>query len=407
MVCYKAHEVHVNSSKTSIVNSFGHFFRPEGANGPINIMSTQKFSAAEREAIHLAHGKKCAYTGESLDVSNFHIDHIIPESLAKDPVAFKDKIAKLNLPTDFNIHGYENLLPCCPRANFQKSNLILCQTHYFLSIAAAKKKEVESNLTRIKKREDSGKAAILLQQHIERGDLTSDKVAEIFQQHSEQPEAIFELIENMQFANGDEVKSIAKADIESLWDLPVWLGEYYTDGLPFTNKKDEQIFVRTCREYESACEQGYLAVSNAVLKMSVSFHQRCELLKSLQSATTPQQSFISNPKVGVVDLNLLPFSLFPWIGDKPKRKELKATYQSKVNDGMLVVKSVSQNSLEIVAPKDMGQRLIEVVRADFNGDGIENILLFEYCFATEGTLGFGGSRILTRKSTDGKFEIVE
>lgn len=76
-------------------------------------MSTQKFSAAEREAIWLAHGKKCAYTGKLLDVSNFHIDHIIPESLTKDSAALKDKIAKLNLPVDFNIHGYENLLPYC------------------------------------------------------------------------------------------------------------------------------------------------------------------------------------------------------------------------------------------------------------------------------------------------------
>ena len=71
-------------------------------------------------------------------------------------------------------------------------------------------------------------------------------------------------------------------------------------------------------------EQGYLPVSNAGLKMSVSFHQRCELLKSLQSATTPQESFISNPKVGVIDLKLLPFSLFPWIDDKAQRMDLES-----------------------------------------------------------------------------------
>ena len=370
-------------------------------------MSTQKFSAAEREAIWLAHNRKCAYTREPLDVTNFHIDHIIPESLTKDPVTFKNIIAQLNLPANFDIHGYENLLPCLPRVNSQKRDLILCQTRYFLSIAAAKKEKIKTNLDCIEKRENSGKALILLQQYLECGDLIPDKIVEILQQHSEQPEAIFELIESMQFANGSEVRSIAKANIESLWDFPIWLGEYYIDGLPFTNEKGEQIFVRTCREYEFACEQGYLADSNAVLKMSVSFHQRCGLLKSLQSATTPQQTFISTPKVGIVDLNLLPFSLFPWIDDESERMDLKATYQSKINDGVLVVKSVSQNSLEIVAPRDMGQRLIEVVRADFNGDGIEDILLFEYCFAVEGTLGFGGNRILTRKSIDGKFEIVE
>ncbi len=370
-------------------------------------MSTQKFSAAEREAIWLAHGKKCTYTGESLDVSNFHIDHIIPESLTKDPTAFKDKIAELNLPSDFNIHGYENLLPCCPRANFQKSNLILPRPDFFLGIAAAKKEKVESNLSHINKQKVRGKAIILLHQCLESGSLTPDEVAKILQQYSKQPESIFELIAGMKFSNGDEVKSIAQAEIESLWDLPIWFGEYYIDGLPFRNKNGEQTFVRTCREYESACAQDYYAVSNAVLKTSVRFHQRCGLLRSLQSATTPQQSFISNPKVGVVDLELLPLLLFPWIEDELGSIELDATYQSKVKDGELVVKSVSQNSLEIVAPRDMGQRLIEVVRADFNGDGIEDILLFEYCFATEGTLGFGGTRILTRKSIDGKFEIVE
>jgi hypothetical protein len=45
-------------------------------------MANQKFSAAEREAIWLAHEKKCAYTRELIDVSSFHIDHIVPENLA-------------------------------------------------------------------------------------------------------------------------------------------------------------------------------------------------------------------------------------------------------------------------------------------------------------------------------------
>ena len=372
-------------------------------------MSTQKFTAAEREAIWLAHGKKCAYTGELLDVSNYHIDHIIPEAIAKDSAVLKVKMTDLNLPADFNIHGHENLLPCCPRANYQKSDLILPHLYYFLGIAAAKKEKVKSNLEYIEKCRSRANVLILLQQHIERGDLAPDKVAEILQQYSERPEVIFELIESMQFANSSEVKSIAKADIESLWDLPICLGKYYKDGLPFTNEDGKQTFVKTCREYEFACEQGYLPESNAVLKMSVSFHQQCDLLKSLQAAKTPQQSFISNPKVGVVDLDLLPLSLFPWIGDEDlKIIELppNKTYQDKVKDGEFIVKSVSQNSL-IIEGDAMGQRLTEVLRADLDGDGIEDILLFEYYYAIGGTLGFGGNRILTRISSDGKFEIVE
>jgi hypothetical protein len=54
----------------------------------------------------------------------------------------------------------------------------------------------------------------------------------------------------------------------------------------------------------------------------------------------------------------------------------------------------------------MGQQLIEVARADFNGDGIEEILLFEYTWAIGGTFGAGGMRILTRKNEDALFEEV-
>ena len=86
--------------------------------------------------------------------------------------------------------------------------------------------------------------------------------------------------------------------------------------------------------------------------------------------------------------------------------ELSATYQDKVKYGELAVKSVSQNSV-CIEGYGMGQSLVEVVKSDFNGDGIEDILLFEYCYATHGTLGYGGVRILSRKSADGKFEIVE
>lgn len=65
-------------------------------------MSQKKFTAAEREAIWLAHGKRCAYTGKLLDVSNFHIDHIIPVAIAKESAALKDKFSKLNTLADFN-----------------------------------------------------------------------------------------------------------------------------------------------------------------------------------------------------------------------------------------------------------------------------------------------------------------
>ena len=61
--------------------------------------------------------------------------------------------------------------------------------------------------------------------------------------HAQQPleqdsDVIFELIESIKFADGTEVKSIAKDDIESLRDRPVRLGENDgIDGVTLSKRK--------------------------------------------------------------------------------------------------------------------------------------------------------------------------
>jgi hypothetical protein len=137
--------------------------------------------------------------------------------------------------------------------------------------------------------------------------------------------------------------------------------------------------------------------------MSVFFEHQCGLLTALETASTPERSFISEPRAGVTDLHLLPFSLFPQIGDT-KEEDGTCSYQKKVDEHCLVVKRLKQNALVIEEPEGMGQQLIEVARADFDGDGVEDILLFEYCYATDGTLGFGGITIITRKNAGAMFE---
>src|SRR6266853_4753016 len=141
-------------------------------------MAQQKFSAAVREALWLAHERKCAYTRELLDVSGFHIDHIVPESLADDPVEFDKAKATFQLGDDFDLFGFGNLLPCKAGTNLQKGALVLepSRIHYFLGIAASKKPEVEKQLLRIEKRQSGGRALILLQQLLERGELSPHEV---------------------------------------------------------------------------------------------------------------------------------------------------------------------------------------------------------------------------------------
>lgn len=369
-------------------------------------MADQKFTAAEREAVWLAHEKKCAYTRELLDVSSFHIDHVLPEKLAETPEELERTKAKLGLDADFELTGFENLLPCKPGTNLQKGSLILepAPIHYFLGLAASKKAVVEGHLARIEQRKNRGRALILLQKCLERGELSPDEVARILDQYADQPTEIFKLIEGMTFA-GAEVHTVVKADIAELRNRPIRLGRNDDiDGVTLTGDANEQIHVRSCKEYDAAIEAGYFALTTFDIKMATFFEHQCGLLKVLEAASTPNVSYIADPRVGVVDLHLLPFSLFPYIGEEPECHDTEATYQSKTDDGTLVVRRIKQNLIVIEENEGMGQQLIEVVRADFNGDGVEDVLLFEYCYATHGTLGYGGIKVLTRKDSTSRFE---
>lgn len=371
-------------------------------------MSKQSFTAAQREAIYLAHSSKCAYTRETLDISNFHIDHIVPETLSEKPDLRTETLKELGLPKDFDLFGWENLLPCRPGANLQKSATVFepAHVHFFLGVAASKKPDVIGNLEKIERRKNRGRAIILLQQCLERGELSAEEVAQVLEDYADAPEAIFELLQGMKFTDSEEVTVVSKSELDSLRDRPVRLGENsHIDGLTLTSEADEEYFVRTCREYEQALSQGFFAKTSFDIKMASWFEHQCGLLSALQEASTPSASFIATPKVGIIDLSLMPFSLFPVMGDGDDAIDSLISYQDKVDDGSLVIKRVSQNLLTVESDC-MGQQLIEVARADLNGDGIEDILLFEYCYATEGTLGFGGTRMITRLTPTGMFELI-
>ncbi len=220
----------------------------------------------------------------------------------------------------------------------------------------------------------------------------------------------FQFIESIRFADGTTVESIAKEKIDTLRDLPIRLGlNDHIDGVTLTKKRDDAVYVRTCREYDDALKQGYYPNSNFDYKMSFFFMHPCGLLNALEKARVPKQNFISDAKVGVVNLELLPFQIFfenlagqsSWDADR----DLETTYQQKVDNQELVVTQKSQNVLNVEG-NGMGQMLQEVVRADFNNDGIEDVLLFEHNFIKKGTFADAGIIVLTRKSMNGKFEVL-
>ena len=82
-------------------------------------------------------------------------------------------------------------------------------------------------------------------------------------------------------------------------------------------------------------------------KLASFFKYPCALLNALEIASVAKESFITD--VGVADVELLPFSLFPHIGEYKSRqefaKDLQTTYQQKIETGELVVRERTEHVL--------------------------------------------------------------
>lgn len=371
-------------------------------------MSDQKISPAERLAFLEVHGGKCFYTGVLLDASNFHIEHIIPERLAAKPAELKELLAKLELPSTFDIFGYENLAPVSSTANLRKGDDLFEEStlRYFLALAAKKKDAIATRVAAIEARNNGARLLYLLSNALQAGKIEVRDISDVLDKYANAPEEVFQLIEKMAFADSTEVEVIRKADIEDLRNRPVQLGaNTHIQGLTLDHETLGQRHVRTCREYDDAIAQGFYARTSYAMKMEVFFRHQSGLLRALSKANFPARSYIDSPRVGLSDWQLLPFDLFPRMGDKASEKHPGVTYQDKVSDGTLSVTASRHNSIRVVG-LGMGQQIVEVARADFTGDGLEDILVFEYAWATGGTLGFGGVSILSRKSAAGPFDVA-
>jgi hypothetical protein len=205
------------------------------------------------------------------------------------------------------------------------------------------------------------------------------------------------------YSDAGGVKQAELADLRLLPVLPG--GEHGPDGVELTGPNDENRTCRTCAEYDDAIKQGYYAFSSFDIRLASRFEQRCGMLRALAIAKSAAQSFVSNPRTSVLDLELLPAAFFPSLEGHTLDLAGKS-YQDLLSEQLVFVRRLSSNMLTVEQPGGMGQTLIEVTRADIDGDGIEDILLFEHCYATEGTMSTGGVRIVTRLAADAMFSEV-
>jgi hypothetical protein len=186
------------------------------------------------------------------------------------------------------------------------------------------------------------------------------------------------------------------------------------EGLRLVSSGDEEVYVFTLGEYQDAIEKGFFAFSTYEMTMAYKcFQQPLTLLGILKTAKIAEQSFIDDPRCGLADISLLPATLLFVTEDMTsdesfsgQRKALEGkSIQDVVSSGEAKVVQVGSDLLAV--ENDCGRTfMFEMMRADINADGIQDMLIHWGAGPTNGTYRTACVLALTRRSQEEMLSIA-
>jgi hypothetical protein len=365
-------------------------------------MSFQQLPIETRIAIWRAHGKRCAYCGEQISFKEIEIDHVIPESLARNSTNLERVITELGLPPDFQLTSLLSLVPAHERCNSIKRSRIFQANNirFFLESASAKEANVRRNIDAIKLQSQKDKVLASIRVAIDSGNLTPQEIHDAFNN----PSALL-LGHAIEFADGSDFTSVKQSEIESLLDKPILIGGSSEFVAEFVSANGSRMSVHTCREYRAAQAGKYYAQTTYDIKSEAFLKTANAILDAVARATVPTISYVSAPYAGIADLQLLPKEILAALSpdDEQAIAAIKEIFLSELaQNGQIKVVNVSSKQIDIQW-RGWGAHISELLRADLDGDGIEEILVQYYAYAISGTHGHGDVLILRRTGLDQMF----
>lgn len=339
-------------------------------------MSKQKLHPLKRQAILAAHNDTCAYCFTPIRIGQMQIDHIVPESLLKLPENERNlELRKLGLSEDFNILGLENLVPSCLRCNKQKRDRKLGLTSIMVGVAKSKIQKIQSSLKKSKLLKEQDDLFIRLMSLIALNEISPYEVSQ---------RLIF----------GSELKTRFKINKDYSPELS---GDFLADRIddymdtkiedehPLEMIKDGQYrYIRTLREFKDAINNDFQATCNADMKRAANlFDNPLSIYQALENAQIPKNSSIDYLRRGLPDIELLPSALFSVSKASTSAKTLKELMESQKSPAR--IESVGSNYIEVFY-EDWSTFMVEIARADFKGNGQEEILVIHRTQLSNGTL---------------------
>lgn len=364
-------------------------------------MRKKQFSNIVRSGVWSAYNHRCFYCNKDIDWNDLHIDHIMPESLSDNPKELLKIIQSYQLPSDFEINKFQNLVPTHSFCNQRKSNTLFSQstTLYYLELASQKVPRIVTEIEKIQRRKNKGRLISNIETAIDTNLLTPEEIEKILLRAKENQwkSKAIKLEHGLEFI--DQVYDIfyLDSDFTEFYDKKLVI-PMNTDYVVLYNDHKKTKKVSTLREWQDALSQGYYPFDNATIKVSHRFVFLEEFISAIQIAKMPKVSFLSDPWLDLSSFDLLSADILPNPFQLLKDRHKKNTsIEQLIKEGLVEVNNGNYYQISLLFD-GLQTSLREIFRADFSGNGIEDIFVRGWTHDIGGTLGFGFTRILTKSS---------
>jgi hypothetical protein len=176
------------------------------------------------------------------------------------------------------------------------------------------------------------------------------------------------------------------------------------------NDKGERAKPRTCREYFDLEARGFFAATTADMTGLSVFIERCDALTLLKDAVPARKSFVQQLKLDAATARQLPASLIPpSVAETMDDKRDDASRHGKaIGDAFPKAKFKPDAPYQVeIRANDWIVVVTVQAWADFDRDGLEDVLLFTANYIDGGTLRCYGHELITRRSANGKIELLK
>ena len=364
-------------------------------------MSKTTFDNITRSALWTTYKNICFYCSQPLDWGDLHIDHIIPESLLQKLEKFKEIKQDFGLDKNFNLNELYNLVPSHSKCNHRKSDDLFSKstTLFYLSITDKTESKIKIEIEKLKRNKNKGLILSKLQSALSTNTIDAKDLRKILIEAEKHNWNIKEIKLPFGVEFIDEIYDTfyLDTDFSKLLDNKLLIHNE-EESLELVNDNDEKINVSTLNEWKKATKEGYYPLTTYAIKSSSTFTFFEELIETLEKAKMPKVSFIDNPWIEIDMLEHLSPNIL---------MDVENELSEYIEKGLSIGDLVKQGIVKINPPHiykislEFGgfeTSIIEQFRADFNNDGIEDIFVSGWTRATEGTMGFGFTAILTKLS---------